>query len=182
MRDGSGQVRRHEMRWLYVIDRRMQLTLACQLLAVIASIALAYVLAVYVLFDEASLEALTAEETRSLFRTANLLYCGYAVVFLGVAAVLLTHRIAGPALVIERAVRGMLRGEYEHRLSLRPRDYLESLSASVQELRTQLRDREESQAALLEELSGCLEAQELPRARELAAQLGKAGSGSHSGP
>ena len=159
--------RRLIRRWHYLVDPGLQLALALQLAGVLVGVAVAYAIAAYVLFDPASLQVLTAEETRSLFMRANLLYGGYALVFVVVAAVLLLHRISGPVLVIERAVRGMRDGEFEHRLSLRPRDSLKSLASAVAELRTHLCEREERRDALWKELAGHLAADDVAAAREL---------------
>ncbi len=165
----EGRVHRHHFfrRWRYLVDPGLQLTLALQMAAVLLVVAAAYALAVYGLFDEASLQALTAEETRSLFMRANLLYGGQALIFVIAVAVLLLHRISGPVLVIERAVRGMRDGEFEHRLSLRPRDSLKSLASAVAELRTHLCEREERRDALWKELAGHLAADDVAAAREL---------------
>ena len=167
MSEGRRHERRSIRRWRYLIDPRLQLALALQMAGVLVGVAAAYALAAYVLFDQASLQALTAEETRSLFMRANLLYGVYALVFVTAAGVLLLHRIAGPAQVIERAVRGMRDGEYDHRLSLRPRDSLKPLASAVAQLRTHLCERDERRQALLKELAGHLAADDVAAAREL---------------
>ncbi|MCZ6464192.1 MAG: hypothetical protein O7A09_07620 [Proteobacteria bacterium] len=167
MSEGRGHRYYFFRRWRYLVDPGLQLTLALQMAAVLLVVAAAYALAVYGLFDEASLQALTAEETRSLFMRANLLYGGQALIFVIAVAVLLLHRIAGPAQLVERAVRGMLDGEYDHRLALRPRDGLKPLASAVAELRAHLCEREERREALLKELADHLAADDVAAAREL---------------
>ena len=167
MSEARAQKRFIFRRWRYLIDPGLQLALALPMAGVLLGVAVSYLLAVYLLFDQASLQAMTGEETRSMFMRANLLFGGYALIFVTAGGVLLLHRIAGPALIIERAVRGMRDGEYDHRLSLRPRDGLKSLASAVAELRSDLCEREERHQALLKELVGHLAADDVAAAREL---------------
>jgi methyl-accepting chemotaxis protein len=162
-----------------LVDPSLQVRLGLQLTGVFLGVAAAYALAIYVLFDEASMQALSADEVRELFLSANLLYGGYAMVFLIAAGVWLLHGISGPALVIERAVRALTAGDFEARLSLRPRDRLVSLAAAVVELREKLQGDGQRKRELLAELASRIEAGELASAGELLEQLGhtKPGAG-----
>ena len=163
----------------YFIDARLQLAVALPLLAILAVVAVAYIAAIYVLPGVGALDGMTAAETRSLFMRANIVYYSIAAAALACVAVFLMHRVAGPALVIERAVRALQRGEFEQRLQLRPSDYLKSLAAAVAELRSQLAEQEDGRQDLVRELAARLAANDLEAARGLAAQLG---SPNGSGP
>jgi prepilin-type N-terminal cleavage/methylation domain-containing protein len=171
MSDDPKRTRPSFKRRRYFIDARLQLSLALPLLGVLAIVALAYAAAIYLLPGKMALETMTAEETRALFLRANLVYFAIAAVLLGAVAIFLAHRIAGPAQVIEAALRGLLRGRYDQRLALRPGDSLTSLAAAVNELRAQLRERDERQERLLRELEACLAANDLAAARALLAEL-----------
>ena len=107
MSEHGSQLGRLLRRRHVLVDPSLQLRLGFYIAGVFAVVAAAYVLAIYVLFDQASMQALSAQEVRELFLRANLLYGGYALIFLVAGGIWLLHRIAGPALVIERAVRAL---------------------------------------------------------------------------
>jgi methyl-accepting chemotaxis protein len=151
------------LRRTYVIDRKLQLSVAAHLLGALAGIAALYVVGVFLLAGGAGSEGLTAGEVLR----ANLIYFVLAAAILGVVVILITHRIAGPALVIERAVRGMKTGDHSLRLELRKRDYLKPLAAAVAELREELDRR--AQAAT--ELKAALDRGDLDAARGLAERV-----------
>ncbi len=162
----------HSRRGRYFIDARLQLALAVPLLGILAVVAVAYVAAVHLLPGETALKSMTSDEIRSLFMRANIIYFGIAAAGVGAAAVYLTHGIAGPRLVIERALRAMQRGDYSQRLSLRPRDFLQSLAAAVTELRSRLAEEAEQRCRLVEEVAERLDASDWAEARKLLVQLG----------
>jgi hypothetical protein len=156
----------------YLVDPHLQLTLALPMLAILVGVALAYIAAIYLLPGQAALDTMTAEETRSLFLRTSLIYFGLAGAALGTCAIYLTHRIAGPAGVIERAVRSMQSGDDPPRLALRLRDSLQSLAAAVNELHDRLRGQEALRQQLIEEVAARLDANDLVEARKLLVQLG----------
>ncbi len=157
----------------YFVDPRLQLAVLVPLLTILAIVAIAYVASITLLLDDPAREALTLDETRTLFLRANGVTFIIAVVGVGAVAIFLTHRVAGPAGVIERAVRGLKNGEYSQRLSLRPHDYLKPVALAVTDLRNHLRAQDERRRQLLEALATCLDAGELTEARNLIAQLGR---------
>jgi hypothetical protein len=160
----------------YFVDPRLQLSLALPLVGVIALVGAAYVAAVYLLPGEIAIRSMTAEETRSMFLRANVLYFVIAAAGLGVVAVYLTHRIAGPVYVIEGALHAMTRGELDRRLALRPNDALKSLAASARDLRDHLRHADEERQRLIKEASVRLEANDTASVRELLTQLADLGT------
>jgi len=156
-------------RRIYMVDRKLQLAVAGQLLLVLAGVAVLYVVGVLLLSGGSGPESLSAGEVLR----ANLIYFLLGAAILGVVALLITHRIAGPAFVVERALRGMMRGDHTSRLELRKRDYLKPLAAVVEELRVEL----ERRAKACEELKAALDRGDLDAARAAAERLEPVASG-----
>ena len=129
MTETSSQTRPKLLRLHFLVERRMQLTLAFQILAVVAAVALTYGLAVYGLFDGLRVHAMTADHARGDFSRANLWYGSCAAILLIASVLALTHRVFAPAQVIEDAVGGMLKGEYDRRLTLLRGQLASSLEA-----------------------------------------------------
>jgi len=152
----------------YLVDGRFQGRITLQLLSVLAGTALLYTLAVVLIPGTGALEQLDAAETRSLLLKANLIYFGLAASILAVLTLLLTHRIAGPARIIERAVRGIRARDYSHRLSLRRHDYLKSLAAEIAMLRAEV----VAERAAVSDLTRCLAENDVDGAREILDGLG----------
>ncbi len=169
MSDQQGRARRKRER--YLVDAQLQWALALPLLAILVVIALAHTAAIYLFAGDSALRAMTTEEGRRLFLGANIIYYALATAALGSVTIFLTHRIAGPARIIERAVRGLQRGDYEERLALRPRDDLKPLATAVTELRNHLRERDDRRRYLLQEVASRLEENDLVEARKLLVQL-----------
>jgi HAMP domain-containing protein len=155
----------------YLIEARSQFALALPLVAIPLVVALAYALAIYLLPGEVALSAMTPEEARRISFHASLLYLAFATVAMAAAAVFLTHRFVGPARVIERAIREMSAGKYDQRVSLRPRDHLQSLASALMDLRDQLRERDERRRQLVRELASRLDEEDVKGARDLLIQL-----------
>ena len=153
------QRREASKRERYLIDPRLQLALAVPLAGIVTGVALAWAVAIYVLPGEDVLRTMTAEETRALFLRASLVYYAIATAAVTAVAVFLSHRIAGPVFVIERALRGLERGDYK------------PLATSVAELCDSLREREERRQRLVKQAAVRLEASDLAGARELLAEL-----------
>jgi prepilin-type N-terminal cleavage/methylation domain-containing protein len=171
MSDNAERKRSLVKRTHYFIDARMQLALALPLLAVLAIVGLAYATAVYLLPGEMALQTMTSEETRQMFLRANATYYAIAAVLVCAVAIFLTHRIAGPARIIERALRDLLRGEGNQRIALRPDDSLQSLASTVNELSSQLQEQEARRAKLIHEIDSRLETNDVAAARELLTEL-----------
>lgn len=172
MNDNSSPDQDFKRRTRYFIEPRLQLALALPMVATLLVVGLAYVAAIYVLPGELALKTMTAEETQRLFLRANLIYFSLAVVGIGANAIYLSHRIVGPAGVIERAVRGMTGGDSSLRLSLRAGDYFGSLASATTDLRDQLCELDEQRRQLVEEAITRLDAHDLAEVRKLLVQLG----------
>jgi len=154
-------------RWRYVVDWRSQLGTALQIVAVLAGICLICSFAVrYVKTDEA-LETMSGEAVRGFLYRVTAAQFLVSSVTLGILAVYLTHRFAGPAYAIERVIRSLLAGKYDLGLHLRERDYLKTLGAAVEELR----HREETRARQLSDAQICLAEGDTDGAREVLSRL-----------
>ncbi len=158
-------------RAIFLVDRELQFAVTLHLLGALLGIAALYTLATFVL-PYSGLKGQTSEEVWSFLVRNNAIYLVLALVLLGTVSLLMTHRVAGPVLVIERAIQGMQEGDYERRLTLRKRDYLKGLAASVAQLAAYLRQQEAQRLEVLREIDGCLEENDLPAARELLHRLG----------
>ena len=141
----------------YLINTRLQLRFASWLLAVAAaiSVVLGYVLwrsyaetsRVVALADPEVADALAAafaseDRARMVWLAAAL-----AVVLICLLgfAVVMTHRIAGPAFVIARTCRQVAEGNFERPRPLRERDMLVELGDDVAHMVDAVRDREQDE-------------------------------------
>ncbi|MHC4547453.1 MAG: hypothetical protein ACYTEZ_01640, partial [Planctomycetota bacterium] len=155
----------------YIVDWRLQLNVTAHLLGVLAGIALLHTLAVFVLPGPEALAAMDGEKVRQVLVRANVIYFTLACAILAVVALLLTHRIAGPAFVLERAIRSMRQGDFSQRIHLRQRDHLKPLAAALDQLRREIGERERERSRILADLERCLQERDLDAARELMERL-----------
>ena len=158
-------------RRITVVDRQLQYSLALKLTSVMVGIATLYAVGIYFLATPESFEKLNADETRMFFLELNAIYFALATGILFTLALVLTNRVAGAALVIERAIRGMLNGDYEQRLALRKRDYLKPLSATIMAWRDHLQTKEQTQNECVASLESCLAEGDVDAAKELVQRL-----------
>jgi preprotein translocase subunit SecG len=150
-------------RWRYVVDWRSQIGTAMQIVAVLAGICLVCSVAVkYVKSDEA-LELMSGEGVRNFLYRVTAAQFIVSAVTLGVLAVYLTHRFAGPAIALERAIRALVHGQTDRKLHLRERDYLKAVGAAVEDLRM----REETRAKKLLDLDRCIGEGDTEAAKEI---------------
>jgi hypothetical protein len=91
---------------------------------------------------------------------------------LGVLGVLITHRVAGPVMVLGRYLHAFARGRYPRVRGLRRGDELKRLFGTFTDGVEALREREARHADLLDEAVGRMRAA-LPRAPELAPAIEK---------
>ncbi len=152
----------------YLLDAALQLRLASYLLAVavVLSSGLGWLLwtayretsRVVALGDpvagETLAQALAAEDRGRIGLVAVVLAA--ALVGLLVAAVRVTHRIAGPALVIRRVCRDVAAGRLAPVRPLRARDLLVDLAGDVGAMIEALRDRESRERDELARAAACL--------------------------
>lgn len=155
----------------YLVNRRLQLTMTAQLLGVFLGVGLLYVAGLFVLPGRPDLSKLTGEEVRSVLLRANAIYFALGAVILGLCALVLMHRIAGPAFSLERALSALRQGDYGQGIKLRRRDHLKALARNVEELRLRLLAEQGERRELLAELESCLQRNDVDGARELVARL-----------
>ena len=163
--------KRHYKRTITIVDKQLQLSLALKLTLAMTAIAALYALALYVLPAAGSLDRMDALETRQFFLYTNTIYFALATGILFTLALLLTHRIAGAAFVIERAIRATMSGDFSQRLKLRTRDYLKPLAATISEWRDHLQKTQTEQRECVADLERCLAEGDTDAAKELVTKL-----------
>jgi len=157
--DGGG--RSHRKVRNFLVDTTLQLRLASYLLAVALVLCLGLGWLLYQAYQETSrvialgdpdagesiAMALAAEDRWRIVLVAGAL-AGVMLCLL-MAAVVITHRIAGPAFAIGRACREVAEGQLRRPRPLRPRDLLVELAHDVAGMIDALRDREAREVSLL---------------------------------
>lgn len=121
----------------YLVDGRMQLSVALSMgsaLLLFTGVSVGTVL--FATADDLGPDSDALRRTGLVVTGAYFLLVFAVTMVCGVIA---TQRIAGPARVIEQAVRGMREGDWDRRLTLRRRDHLKSLAAELAALRDELR-------------------------------------------
>lgn len=63
-------------------------------------------------------------------------------VSLGIYALFISHRIAGPAYRLEMAIRKIIKADYEPEIKLRRKDYLSNLASALNELSKKLKSQD----------------------------------------
>lgn len=148
----------------YLVNRRLQINVMLQLVAVMVGIAILYTIGLAIL-PGADVEELNAAEMRAFMTKTTAIYFVLATAILATLTIIVLQRVAGPVLVIHRAVKAMRRGDYGARLQLRRRDHLKDLAEEVAGLRDEMMAR-------VRDLHSCLDEGDIEGARELFVQLG----------
>ncbi|WP_242345354.1 methyl-accepting chemotaxis protein [Anaeromyxobacter terrae] len=166
----------------YLLDGALQLRLASYLLAVAVALSSGLGWLLWTAYRETSrvvalgdplageslAQALAAEDRGRIGLVAVVLAA--ALPCLLVAAVVVTHRIAGPALVLSRACRDVAAGRLAPIRPLRARDLLVDLADDVGAMIDSLRDREARERDELARAAACLrDPAAAPEARAAAA-------------
>ena len=126
----------------HVVDVRAQVGVALRILAPVAAVSLMSGAAVLLFLRRDDTTILHVADLQRFLWIANGIYFVLLVSVLTVASLILTHRWAGPALVIQDALDGMRRGDHTQRLELRRSDYLKGVASRLAALREDLaRDR-----------------------------------------
>lgn len=154
-------------RWRYVVDWRSQIGTALQVVAVLAGICLICAVAVKLVKSDEALEAMDPDELRAFLYRVTAAQFMVSAATLAALAIFLTHRFAGPAIAIERAVRALVDGKTDQKLHLRQRDYLTGVAKAVEELRA----RESERGRHIADAQSCLAEGDVAGAKELLARL-----------
>ncbi len=155
----------------YVVNPRLQFVVAAKLVAVLVGVGILYVIALFVLPGEAGLAQMGAQEVRDTLLRANAIYFALGAAILVVVSLILTHRIAGPVLVLTRAIRAIRKGDYSRPIFLRERDFLKTLAAEFEQHRCELIEAERERKQLLEELERCVGEDGSDAARDVIRRL-----------
>lgn len=169
----------------YLIDSSLQLRFASYLVAVACALSLGLGYLLWNAYRESSrlvalgdprvddaLATLLAHEDRQ-----RMVWLALALVVvvacLLVFAVVVTHRVAGPAVALERTCRRVADGDFARPRPLRRRDLLVDLADEVSLMIEALRDREEKEIAVLKDVAARLRKLGVAPERECAAALEK---------
>jgi methyl-accepting chemotaxis protein len=165
-------------RRVYLIDKRLQLRFTALVVALVVVYSLFLGGATYInyrissiVFDNSSIydpvleESIKAEGRRTVFVTTSFLVVNGIVV--GLALVLLTHKVAGPLYRIRMHFGAIRDGKIPQQLQLRKNDELTNVAQSFNEMTQVLRCQVEKDAAEIEEMAVGV--------RELAEALRKSG-------
>lgn len=134
----------HYRRRKYLIDRTLQVGIAVPVVSAMAGIALMSAVAVLVFLGREGDTLMMVSEIRSNLLLVIGVYFVLAVMVVTIVTLVETHRFAGPIYVISQAIEGMRTGNYDHRLTLRKRDFLKGLAAQLDGLREIWAARERS--------------------------------------
>ena len=132
-------MKNHNRRRQYLVDRKFQLGVMARLIAALTFAFAFYVGLVYIVPDSNQLDGMSGTAARSLILRLCFAFFVVSLLSLALVAVVLTHRITGPAMVLRRAVAGMREGDFTRRLKLREKDYLKELADELLALQTQLK-------------------------------------------
>lgn len=146
-------------RKIYVVDRPMQLAMIRLIMGLAASILIVLFAIGFVLPSEEFFSGMTGNEVRNLALRLFSVSFFACTGCLAIVAVLISHRVAGPAMVLKRAVEGFTKGEFGHRTSLRDKDYLQDLATTVGAHGKDLARRSQQRAQLLRRLRGSVDAE-----------------------
>ncbi|TDJ68820.1 MAG: hypothetical protein E2O39_12590 [Planctomycetota bacterium] len=156
----------------YVTDLRMQLSVSFSMVGMLVAVCFVYAVTLWLMSDWGSVsEDMSSNQATSIAMFVNGIFFLVALLSSIVVSIIATHRIAGPAMVIERAVRGLCEGDFEKRLTLREKDHLKSLAASVRELRTMMLEERKDQRRLHVRMESALGSGDTDLALELCRSL-----------
>ncbi len=133
----------------YLQDSGWQLSVATIVVgSAVFVVALVHLIAVYVLAHLDAIETLSSRQLTMFAVAFSGLHILLLFIVLVATTVRITHSVAGPAKVIERAIDDLRNGKYDSRLKLRDKDYLKDLAAAVQRLSDHLNQQNEHRAGV----------------------------------
>ncbi len=147
----------------------MQLTVVFSMVGVHFALSLVYVLTM--LFGSPDDLGPTSADARNLGIAVAGLYFGLGLFVTTVVGLVVTQRIAGPVIVIERAVRGIRSGDFTQRTHLRSGDHLVSLASEVGALQDSLGEVRAERSRLLKSLAEALTVRDIGTAVRLQRDL-----------
>ena len=131
-----------EKRRSFWVDEKWQSSIASHLIvSAMFVVALTQVIMIWVLSSGESPDEMSSGEWRLAAMVTSALQLVLLVGAMWRTAIRITHSVAGPACVIERAVDAMCEGRFDSRLTLRKGDALKSLAAAVKRLSDRLQQQ-----------------------------------------
>ena len=142
MQETSGLENGQQQRRSFMVDAKWQSSIASHLIiSAMVVVALTQIIMIYFLSSGESLDEMSSGEWRLAAMLTSALQLVLLVGAMWRTTIRITHSVAGPASVIERAVDAMCEGRFDSRLELRKGDALKSLAAAVQRLSTRLQQQ-----------------------------------------
>ncbi len=182
MSQGKGRGKRNYRRRNFIVDKPLQYSIMFTALAAFVLVSLVFIGGHFALPTEEVFDAFTGEQTRRMILTLNTSFFALTFVTLGIILVILSHRVAGPAMVFDKAMRGMLKGKFKERTKIREKDYLQGLSDVLGELQDHMKVDHERRHEFLRNLHQALESKDLTMASRLLDQYSRACDGHHDDP
>lgn len=147
MEPTSIPVRMTPRRHIFLIDREYQWRYLSTWLIMTLAYVLLILLVMYVGLKitretSANPDSITTVQLSKLLQY-NAVFVILLTIFLGLITVLLSHRVAGPAYRLVLSMRRILGGDYNFKVKLRKKDYLQDVAAQMNDLIDDLRMREE---------------------------------------
>ncbi|MCA9319815.1 MAG: hypothetical protein KDB53_03725 [Planctomycetes bacterium] len=151
----------------YLVDRKMQLRIIVSSAGLVAFAGLFCGLAGALLPGDELFGRLSGQEIRSVIVSAIGVFFVMGILIVAAGAMVFTHRVAGPSMVIERALHGMTEGDFKRRLNLRKDDHLKSLAAAATRVSKHLQESQQRQRDLLGEIDRLLDEEDLTAMKSL---------------
>lgn len=156
----------------FLVERSIQLSVAVAVLGTVVVFTALYLVALMVLAaDGSSLEDPSSRAATWLGVAVTGAYFLLVLVVVWIVIIRVTHRIAGPAVAIERAIRGMLDGDFDQRVQLRSSDKLLSLGVAVAEVQARGRSEQERREELHRRVGEALDRGQLDAVRALTLEF-----------
>jgi|GEM_PF-6921867 len=142
----------------YIVDGKTQFRVAGLLVCGLAVLAVVQTVALFTGFQPPAEGQFDGPQVRDLLLRVGLVQFGVTALMALALGILLSHRFVGAALVLRRALQGMLVGDSSQRLTLRRTDFLHDLSADLLRLREHQAQVRDSVAGALARAQAAIEA------------------------
>ena len=157
-----------------VVDKKWQLSVTAGIGGFALAAGILCLLGTYALSIADPVERISGQQMAMLALAVTGGYFAIVITFVVVAAIRITHRVAGPALVIGRALAALREGRYDSRLTLRKGDYLQDVAAEAKRLTEHLQRERDEHERIRSEIAAAVERGDRPVALKLLVHLGAA--------
>jgi hypothetical protein len=145
----AGTQRPSWRRRTYVVDWKLQLNYASVYIATVTLLILGFVVLnmIFYFFAQRMLALHTKgpipeAENFTYYLFANAVFIVLLAIGMALYAIIQSHRVAGPALRFRRALRQMLRRDYDFYLQLRQKDYLKDIAEQMNVLNNAIKAKD----------------------------------------